>query len=247
VRRRTFITLLGGAAAWPVAAQAQQLGGIRRIGVLMPVAADAPEAVARLAAFVHGLQQLGWTDGRNVRIEARWATDPDQLRRHAAELVALAPDVILAAGGTAVGPLLQATRTLPIVFTLTLDPVGAGYVDSLAQPGRNATGFTAYEYGLSAKWLELLKEIAPRVTRVAVLRDATLPQGVGQFVYSPWHHRSAWSCARSTPVIPAWLAFAGRASNPLDRCKRFQIIHPPFLDFAWRKGSFIATSHSTWC
>jgi putative ABC transport system substrate-binding protein len=182
VKRREFITMLGSAAAaWPLAARAQQPERMRRIGVLMPVAADAPEAVARLAAFVQGLQQLGWTEGRNVRIETRWATDPDQLRRYAAELIALAPDVILAAGGTVVGPLLQTTRTLPIVFTLTLDPVGAGYVDSLAQPGRNATGFTAYEYGLSAKWLELLKEIAPYVTRVAVLRDATLPQGVGQF------------------------------------------------------------------
>ena len=181
MRRRAFITLLGGAAAWPCVAGAQQPERMRRIGVLMPVAADVPEAVARLAAFVQGLQQLGWTDDRNVRIETRWATDSDQLRRYAAELVALAPDVILAAGGTVVGPLLQATRTVPIVFTLTLDPVGAGYVDSLAQPGRNATGFTAYEYGLSAKWLELLKEIAPRVTRVAVLRDVTLPQGVGQF------------------------------------------------------------------
>jgi putative ABC transport system substrate-binding protein len=182
MKRREFITLLGGAAAWPLAAtHAQSPDRMRRVGVLMALAADAPEGVARLAAFVQGLQQLGWSDGRNVRIETRWATNSEALRRYAAELVALAPEVIVAVSGTVVGPLLQATRTVPIVFTLTLDPVGAGYVESLAQPGRNATGFLAYEYGLSAKWLELLKEIAPRVVRVAVLRDASLPQGVGQF------------------------------------------------------------------
>jgi putative ABC transport system substrate-binding protein len=151
MKRRAFISLIGGAAMWPVAARAQQSERMRVIGVLMPVAAGAPEGVARLGAFVQRLQQSGWTDGRNVRIETRWVTDAGQLRRYAAELVALAPDVILAVGGTTVGPLLQETRTLPIVFTLTLDPVGAGYVDSLAQPGGNATGFTAYEYGLSGK------------------------------------------------------------------------------------------------
>jgi putative ABC transport system substrate-binding protein len=181
MRRRDFVTLVGGTAAWPLVARAQQAERMRLIGVLIPLASDAPEGVARLAAFVQGLQQLGWSDGHNVRIETRWAIDSEQLRRYAVELVALAPDVILAVSGTVVGPLLQATRTVPIVFTLTLDPVGAGYVESLAQPGRNATGFLAYEYGLSAKWLELLKEIAPRVVRVAVLRDASLPQGVGQF------------------------------------------------------------------
>jgi len=182
MRRREFITLLSGAAvAWPLAARAQQTDRMRSIGVLNALAADAPEGAPRLAAFVQGLQQLGWTDGRNVRIETRWAADSDHLRRYAAELVALAPDVILASGGTVVGPLLQATGTVPIVFTLTIDPVGAGWVDSLARPGRNATGFMAYEYGLTAKWLELLKEIAPRVTRAAVLRDASSPQGVGQF------------------------------------------------------------------
>ena len=180
--RREFITLLGGAAAaWPLATRAQQGERMRTIGVLNALATDAPEGVARLAAFVQGLQQLGWTEGRNVRIETRWAADSDHLRRYAAELVALAPDVILASGGTVVGPLLQATRTVPIVFTLAIDPVGGGWVDSLAQPGRNATGFTSYEYSLTAKWLELLKEIAPGVTRVAVLRDANSPQGVGQF------------------------------------------------------------------
>ena len=155
---------------------------MRRVGVLMALAADDPESQRRMTAFVQGLQELGWTDGRNVRIDTRWsAADADLGRRYAAELVALAPDVILASGGTGVGTLLQASRTVPIVFTLTVDPVGAGFVASLARPGGNATGFTGYEYGLSGKWLELLKEIAPRVTRAAVLRDATIPQGVGQF------------------------------------------------------------------
>jgi putative ABC transport system substrate-binding protein len=183
VKRRQFITLLGGAAAtWPLAAHAQQAARMRRIGVLMSIAADDPESQRRMTAFVQGLQELGWTDGRNVRIDTRWsAADADLGRKYAAELVALAPDVILASGGTVVGALLQASRTVPIVFTLTVDPVGAGFVSSLARPGGNATGFTGYEYGLSGKWLELLKEIAPRVTRAAVLRDATIPQGVGQF------------------------------------------------------------------
>ena len=183
MQRRKFITLLGGAAAaWPLTARAQQPERVRRIGVLMTVAADDPEGQARIAAFQQGLQQSGWTVGRNVRIDTRWgAGDADRIRRYAAELVALAPDVILASGGTVVGALLQATRTVPIVFTQTPDPVGAGYVASLARPGGNATGFTISEYGISGKWLELLKEIAPRVTRAAVLRDATVPQGIGQF------------------------------------------------------------------
>jgi putative tryptophan/tyrosine transport system substrate-binding protein len=183
IKRREFITLLGGAAvAWPLAARAQQSERMRRIGVLIPLAADDPESQRRLTAFVQGLQELGWTDGRNIRIETRWtAGDTDRMRRHAAELVALAPDVILASGGTVVGALLEASRTTPIVFTLTVDPVGAGHVASLARPGGNATGFTGYEYGLAAKWLELLKEIAPRVTRAAVLRDTATPQGVGLF------------------------------------------------------------------
>ncbi len=182
MRRREFMTLAGGAAAWPLAARAQQAARMRRIGVLMSIAADDPELQRRMTAFVQGLQELGWTDGRNVRIDTRWsAADADLGRKYAAELVALAPDVILAAGGTVVGALLQASRTVPIVFTLTVDPVGAGFVSSLARPGGNATGFISYEYGLSGKWLELLKEIAPRVTRAAVLRDTTIPQGVGQF------------------------------------------------------------------
>jgi putative ABC transport system substrate-binding protein len=181
--RREFISLLGGAAAaWPLAARAQQTGPVRRIGVLMSLAADDPEMKARLAAFLQGLQELGWTDGRNVRIDTRsTAGDAERIRRYAAELVALAPDVILAAGGQVVGGLLQATRTVPIVFTQTPDPVGAGFVASLARPGGNATGFTQFEYGISGKWLELLKEIAPRVTRAAVLRDPTIPEGIGQF------------------------------------------------------------------
>jgi putative ABC transport system substrate-binding protein len=182
MRRREFITLLGGAAAWPCAARAQQPERMRRVGVLMALAADDPQSQRRMTAFVQGLQELGWTDGRNVRIDTRWsAADADLGRKYAAELVALAPDVILASGGTVVGALLQVSRTVPIVFTLTVDPVGAGFVASLAQPRGNATGFTGYDYGLSGKWLELLKEIAPRVTRAAVLRDATIPQGVGQF------------------------------------------------------------------
>src|SRR5262245_6711573 len=155
---------------------------MRRIGVLVAVGADDSEGKARIVAFEQALQRLGWSPERNLRIDARWGPgNPDHFRKHAAELVALAPDVILVSGGTAVGPLLEATRTVPIVFTLTPDPVSAGYVESLARPGGNATGFTGFEYGMSAKWLELLKELAPNVTRAAVLRDATIPQGVGQF------------------------------------------------------------------
>ena len=182
--RREFITLLGGAAvAWPIAAaHAQQPDRMRRIGVFAGSGADDLEAQPRLAAFLQELQQLGWTDGRNVRIDTRWAAgNAAATRKYAAELVALAPDVILAAGAAAVGPLLQATRTVPIVFTIVPDPVGAGFVDSLARPGGNATGFMQFEYSLSGKWLGLLKEIAPGVTRVAVLRDAAITAGIGQF------------------------------------------------------------------
>jgi putative ABC transport system substrate-binding protein len=181
MRRREFITLLGGAAAWPLAARAQQPERMRRIGVLMNTAADDPESPVRLASFLHGMQQLGWTDGRNVRIYARWgADDADRSRRYATELLALAPDVILSSGSPAVGQLLQATRAVPIVFVLVVDPVGSGFVESLARPGGNATGFPLFEYGISGKWLELLKEIAPRTTRVAVLRDPALASGGGQ-------------------------------------------------------------------
>jgi putative tryptophan/tyrosine transport system substrate-binding protein len=173
LRRRQFITLLGGAAAaWPLAARAQQTERVRRIGVLMNLAADDTEAQARLAAFLQGLQELGWTVGRNVQIDYRWgAADPDRIRKSAPELVALAPDVIMATSSPATAALLQTTRTVPIVFVQVADPVGAGLVASLAQPGGNATGFSVFEYGISVKWLELLKEVAPRVTRAAILRD----------------------------------------------------------------------------
>jgi putative tryptophan/tyrosine transport system substrate-binding protein len=183
VKRREFTLLLGGAAAaWPLAARAQQPDRMRRIGVLTNLAADDPVGRARLAAFLQGLQQLGWTDGRNVRIDHRWTLgDAEHGRKSAAELVALAPDVILAAGSATMGPLLQTTRTVPIVFVHVPDPVGAGFVDSLARPGGNATGFAQFEYGMSGKWLELLKEIAPSVTRAAVLRDPAITAGIGQF------------------------------------------------------------------
>jgi len=181
--RRDFITLLGGATiAWPLAARAQQPERMRRVGVLMNLGSDDAEAQARNAAFLQSLQELGWTVGRNVRIEYRWgAGDAELFRRHASELVALAPDVILAGGGAVVPSLLQATRTVPIVFTGTPDPVGAGFVESLARPGGNATGFTIYEYGISGKWLELLKEIAPHVTRAAVIRDPAIAAGLGSW------------------------------------------------------------------
>jgi putative ABC transport system substrate-binding protein len=181
MKRRAFISLVGGAAAWPLAARAQQPERMRRVGVLMHLAADDPEGQARIAAFTQGLQELRWTIGRNVRIDYRWtAGDAERGRKYAAELVALAPDVILAAGGAVVAPLLQASRTVPIVFAQTPDPVGAGFVASLARPGGNATGFTIFEFGMGGKWLEFLKEIAPRVTRAAVLRDAALAAGTGQ-------------------------------------------------------------------
>jgi putative tryptophan/tyrosine transport system substrate-binding protein len=182
MRRRQFITLLGGTATWPLAARAQQPGGRRRLGVLMATAADDPESRKRLFALLQGLQQLGWVEGRNLRVDIRWAAgNVDDTRKYAAELTALAPDIILAAGSLAAGPLLQATRTIPIVFTHVPDPVGAGFIDSMARPGGNATGFTSFDYGLSVKWLELLKEIAPQVTRVGVIRDPNLTAGIGQW------------------------------------------------------------------
>jgi putative ABC transport system substrate-binding protein len=183
MNRRAFMTLLtGAAAAWPLAARAQQGERIRRIGILLPAASDDAEFQVRVGAFLQGLALLGWSIGRNVRIDTRWATtNAAEIRRHVAELVALAPDVILATGTSTVGPLLQATRTVPIVFPVIGDPVGAGFVDSLARPGGNATGFMTYEYSLSGKWLELLKQIAPGVTRVAVLRDAAVSIGPVQF------------------------------------------------------------------
>jgi putative tryptophan/tyrosine transport system substrate-binding protein len=182
VKRREFITLLGGAAAaWPLTARAQQGERVRRIGVLMHLAADDPEGQARHAAFLQGLEQSGWSAGRNVRIDTRWGASEADRRRYAAELVALAPDVILASNSQSTLALQAATNTVPIVFANVTDPVAAGFVESLARPGGNATGFTLFEYGISAKWLELLKEVAPGVTRVAVIREATNPAGIGQF------------------------------------------------------------------
>jgi len=184
IKRREFITLLGGAAAWPLAARAQQPGvRVRRIGVLTNLPSDDAEAQLRNAAFLQGLQELGWMVGRNLRIDFRWVTagDDGRLREYAAELVALAPEVILAVGVTSVVELQQTTRTMPMVFVQVSDPVGAGFVANLARPGGNITGFTLFEYGLSAKWVELLKEIAPGITRMAVLRDPSNPSGTGQF------------------------------------------------------------------
>jgi len=183
MRRRDFVVLLGGAAvAWPLAARAQQPEQMRRIGVLTNLVADDPEAQARVGAFLQGLQELGWAVGRNMRIEYRWgAGDADRTRGYAAELVALAPDVILTSGASALAPLLQATRSVPVVFAQVPDPVGAGFVNSLARPGGNTTGFITYEYGLSGKWLELLTQIAPSVTRAAVIRDPAVSAGTGQW------------------------------------------------------------------
>jgi putative tryptophan/tyrosine transport system substrate-binding protein len=183
VRRREFITLLGGAAAaWPLAARAQQRGRMRRIGAMMLLAENDAEQKAWTQAFLQGLQEANWIDGRNIQIDYRWSSgDSARARRYATELVALGPDVILAPGSVSVGPLLQATRDIPIVFVHVPDPVGAGFVDSLARPGGNATGFLLFEYGISVKWVELLKEIAPHVTRVAVIRDPAITAGIGQW------------------------------------------------------------------
>jgi ABC-type uncharacterized transport system substrate-binding protein len=182
MRRRDFITLLGGAAAWPLAARAQQTDRMRRIGLLMNRAADNSEGQDRIAAFHQGLQQLGWSVGRNVRIDTRWGEDDaDRERKYATELVALAPDIILASGTLSVAALQQVSRTLPIVFAGVTDPLGAGFVESLARPGGNATGFMIYEYSLGGKWLEILKEIAPRVTRVAVIRNPGNPAAGAMF------------------------------------------------------------------
>jgi putative tryptophan/tyrosine transport system substrate-binding protein len=182
IGRRKFLATLGGAAAWPLAARAQQPAQVRRIGVLLPFAEDHPVGQARVAAFVHGLRQLGWTDGHNVRIDYRWsAGDSDNIRKFASELIALGPDVVMAFTSAAVTALRQATSTVPIVFAVVADPVGAGYVESLARPGGNVTGFAAQEYAVGGKWMELLKEIVPRLTRVAVLRDSAIAAGPGQF------------------------------------------------------------------
>ncbi len=181
MRRREFISLLGGAAAWPLDARAQQPERVRRIGVLMNAIANSDQK-ANIDVFRQALQELGWTEGRNVQIDIRWAGgDPAEIRRHAEDLVAPAPDVVVVTGNAGMPPILRATATVPVVFNNIADPVGAGFVESLARPGGNATGFLQFEYTLSGKWLGLLKEIAPQVNRVAVLRDATLTAGVGQF------------------------------------------------------------------
>jgi putative ABC transport system substrate-binding protein len=182
MRRRDFIrAVVGAAAAFPYTAGAQQSERTRRIGVLMSLAADDQEGQARFDTFVKALRELGWVDGRNVKIDVRWGAGAHRTRQYAAELVALSPDVILASGGSVVGALLQATRTVPIVFTATPDPIGAGFVDSLARPGGNATGFSNFDYNIAGKWLELIQQITPGVTRVAVIRDPATPQGIGQF------------------------------------------------------------------
>jgi putative tryptophan/tyrosine transport system substrate-binding protein len=183
MRRRKFIALIGGAAAmWPFVAQGQQGERVRLIGVLLPAVVNDPEYLAWLDTFRQALQELGWVVGRNMRIDIRWAmSNPASLAKHAAELVALAPDVILAPGTNAVGALMRATHSVPIVFPIIADPVSGGFVDSLAHPGGNATGFMLFEYSISGKWLELLKQIAPNVKRVAVLGDPDIPTGPAQF------------------------------------------------------------------
>jgi len=206
------MTLLGGAAAgWPFAARAQQSERVRRIGILLPAAADDAVFQARVGAFQQALALLGWMIGRNVRIDIRWATtNAAEIRRHATELAALAPDVILATGDSTMPPLLEATRTVPIVFPVVSDPVGAGYVDSLARPGGNATGFMTTEYSIGGKWLELLKEIAPKVTRVAVLRDPAIPAQTAQFGAI-----QAVAPALRVEVIPVNLRDAGEIEQPV--------------------------------
>ena len=182
IGRRQFLSVLGGSAAWPLAAHAQQGGPTRRIGVLMHVTADDPEGQARVAAFLQGLQEAGWSVGRNAQIDIRWtAAETDRFRKNAAELVALAPGAILASSSSSVAALQLATRTVPIVFVNVTDPVAGGFVESLARPGGNATGFASIEYGMSGKWLELLKQIAPRVTRAVVIRNPSVASGSGQF------------------------------------------------------------------
>ncbi|HEY5126437.1 MAG TPA: ABC transporter substrate-binding protein [Bradyrhizobium sp.] len=223
MRRREFITLLGGAAvvllALPRAARAQQPERMRRIGVLMGPAADDPDGQARIAALLQGLQQLGWGVGRNVRVDIRWAAgNADDSRRYAAELVALASDVIVANGSMSMVPLLQATRSVPIVFVVVPDPVGAGNVDSLARPGGNATGFMSFEYGMSAKWLELLKQVAPGVARVAVIRDPAITAGAGQFgaiqsVAPSFGVEVSPISARDAPEIERAIAAFAHSSN----------------------------------
>jgi putative tryptophan/tyrosine transport system substrate-binding protein len=220
VRRRHFIAGLGSATfGWPFAICAQQVDRVRRIGVLMTVSVDDLDQRNGVAAFVQTLQQLGWIEGRNVRIETRWAGgDAAAIRSHANDLVALAPDVIAAAGNAVLGPLLDATRTVPIVFNNVADPVGSGFVESMAQPGGNATGFLQFEYSLCGKWLDLLKEIAPSVTRAAVLRDPAIAAGIGQFaiiqsVAPPLGVNVSALNARDAAEIERLITAFGRAPN----------------------------------
>jgi putative ABC transport system substrate-binding protein len=215
MQRREFITLLGGAAAgWPLVARAQQTERMRRIGVLSGGgAANDPDAQGYIGAFLQGLQQLGWTDGRNMRIDTRWgAGNADNIRKYSVELAALA-DVILTTGTATMASLAQATRTVPIVFVAVADPVGAGFVKSLARPGGNVTGFIQFEYTLSGKWLELLKQIAPGVTRVAVLRDAAITSGIGQFAVIQSVAPSVGVDVRSTCAMPARSRATSRTSR----------------------------------
>jgi putative ABC transport system substrate-binding protein len=222
VRRREFITLLGGAAAaWPLAARAQHGERVRLIGVLLSTHEGDPGRRAQLAAFVQRLTELGWAEGRNARLDVRWtAGSIDAARKHAAELVALAPDVIVTDTSFDVAAVQHATRTVPIVFGDVIDPVGNGLVDSLARPGGNTTGFTAFEYAIGAKWLELLKEVAPRVTRAVVLRDPTIAVGIGQFAAiqatAPFGiELSAVGLHDAAAIEPAVAAFARDANGGL--------------------------------
>ena len=209
MRRREFVALFGGAAAWPFAARAQQAERMRRIGILLPVAPDDAEFQTRVGAFLQGLQQLGWEVGRNVRIEARWVPGgADDTRKSAAELVALSPDIILASGSVSTGPLLQVTRSLPIVFVHTPDPVGAGFVNSMSRPGGNATGFINFEYGMGAKWLELLKQMVPSLTRAAIVRDPAITAGIGQ-----WGAIQAVAPSLGIEVIPVNMHEAGEIED----------------------------------
>jgi ABC-type uncharacterized transport system substrate-binding protein len=231
IRRRELLVTLGGAAAWPLAARAQQGERMRRIGVLMSLAANDAQGQARLAAFLQGLQELGWIDGRNVRIDTRWgAGDADRTRRYAAELVALAPDVILATGSPPVGALQQATRSAAIVFADVGDPVGQGFVETLARPGGNTTGFMLFEYAMGGKWLELLKEIAPGVTRVAVLRDTASTVAGGQLGAI-----QAAAAALSVELSPLGMRDTGEIERSISTFSSWRQAH-------WR--SFIATRSS---
>ena len=209
MKRREFITLIGAAVAWPIATGAQQPEQVRRLGLLMNVAAKDRVGQARIAAFLQTLAQYGWSDGRNLRIDTRWTDgNPDQIRKHALELAALAPDVILAPGTAVIGPLLQATRAVPVVFVHVTDPVGGGFVDSLARPGGNATGFALHEYATSGKWLELIKQVAPSVTRVAVVRDPALASGAAQ-----WGVIQAMAPSVGLDVVPVNM----RATTEIER------------------------------